>query len=203
MDTLAIPDAQAHGRPRLSAPAILGIVILAGVTVLLTWRASLLETRLEEEREQPELVNQTAPGFSASTLDGRTVTLADFHGQKKVVVAFWASWCMPCRMEMPALIQFYKNNHSDSSDFEILAVSIDGVTKEAGDFATAMKLNFPVLLDPSQKMANAYGVEGIPTMFVIDKNGKVVYGRAGFDASMEFRLANALGITLKGAEGSH
>ena len=203
MDTLAIPDAQAHGRPRLSAPAILGIVILAGVTVLLTWRASLLETRLEDEREQPELVSKPAPDFSVSTLDGRTVTLADFRGQKKLVVAFWASWGMPCRMEMPALIQFYKNNHTGSSHFEILAVSIDGVTKEAGDFATAMKLNFPVLLDPSQKMANAYGVEGIPTMFVIDKNGKVVYGRAGFDASMEFRLANALGITLKGAEGSH
>ncbi len=66
-----------------------------------------------------------------------------------------------------------------------------------------MKLNFPVLLDPSQKMANAYGVEGIPTMFVIDKTGTVIYGRAGFDATMEYRLANALGITLKSVEGGH
>jgi peroxiredoxin len=201
METLAFQDAQAQGRLRLSAPAILGIVILAGVTVLLTWRASLLETKLEDEREQPELVSKPAPDFSASTLDGRTVALADFRGQKKLVVAFWASWCGPCRLEMPTLIQFYKNNHSDSSDFEILAVSIDEDPKEAQNFASAMKLNFPVLIDPRQKIANAYGVEGIPTMFVIDKNGKVIYGRAGFDATMEFRLATALGITVKSADG--
>ena len=202
IDTLALPDAQAPDRPRLSAPVILGVVVLAIVTVLLTWRASLLESRLEEEREQPELVSKTAPDFSASTLDGRTVTLADFRGQKKVVVAFWASWCGPCRLEMPNLIQFYKNNHSDSSDFEILAVSIDENPNEAQNFASAMKLNFPVLIDPRQRMANAFGVEGIPTMFVIDKAGKVVYGRAGFDGTMEVRLANALGITLKSAGGS-
>jgi peroxiredoxin len=178
------------------------MAVLAIVTVLLTWRASLLETKLEDEREQPELVSKLAPDFSASTLDGRMVALADFRGQKKVVVAFWASWCGPCRMEMPTLIQFYKNNHSDSSDFEILAVSIDEDPKEAQNFASAMKLNFPVLIDPRQRMANAYGVEGIPTMFVIDKAGKVIYGRAGFDATMEIGLANALGITLKSTGGS-
>jgi peroxiredoxin len=202
MDTLALPNAPAPGRPRLSAPAILGIAVLAIVTVLLTWRASLLETKLEDEREQPELVSKLAPDFSASTLDGRMVALADFRGQKRVVVAFWASWCGPCRIEMPTLIQFYKNNHSDSSDFEILAVSIDEDPKEAQSFASAMKLNFPVLIDPRQRMANAYGVEGIPTMFVIDKAGKVIYGRAGFDATMEIGLANALGITLKSTGGS-
>ncbi len=203
IDALALPDAQPSGRPQLSVPAILGIVVLAIVTGLLTWRASLLETRLEEEREQPELVSKPAPDFSASTLDGHTVALADFRGQKKVVVAFWASWCGPCRMEMPNLIQFYKNNHSDSSDFEILAVSIDEDPKEAQNFASAMKLNFPVLIDPRQKMANAYGVEGIPTLFVIDKAGKVIYGRAGFDMTMEVGLTNALGIKLKSAEGGH
>jgi peroxiredoxin len=147
-------------------------------------------------------VDKPAPDFSALTLDGRTVSLADFRGQKKVVVTFWASWCGPCRMEMPSLIQFYKRNHSDASDFEILAVSIDEDPKAAANFATAMKLNFPVLLDSSKSVANAYGVEGIPTMFVIDKAGKVIYGHAGFDATMEFRLANELGIKPKSAEVS-
>jgi peroxiredoxin len=201
-DTLALNHGQATGRPGLSAPALLGIAVLALLTVLLTWRASLLETALQSESEQPELVNKPAPDFSASTLEGRTVALADFRGQKKVVVTFWASWCGPCRMEMPSLIEFYKNNHSDSSDFEILAVSIDADPKEAADFATAMKLNFPVLLDSSKKIADAYGVEGIPTMFIIDKSGKVIYGRAGFDATMEFHLANELGIKVKTPEGS-
>lgn len=202
MNTLALNDAQGPVRPRLSATAILGIAVLVIFTVLITWRASLLETKLQRESEQPELVDKPAPDFSALTLDGRTVSLGDFRGQKKVVVTFWASWCGPCRMEMPSLIQFYKRNHSEASDFEILALSIDENPKDAATFASAMKLNFPVLLDSSKAVANAYGVEGIPTMFVIDKAGKVIYGHAGFDATMEFRLANELGIKPKTAEGS-
>ena len=87
------------------------------------------------------------------------------------------------------------------SDFEILAVSIDDDPKDASDFATAQKLNFPVLLDPLQKMANAYEVEGIPTMFVIDKDGKVIYGQEGFSMGMEYQLARELGIKLKKPAG--
>jgi peroxiredoxin len=203
-NTLALTNAASSGGPRLSAPAVLGIVVLALLTILLTWRASILESVLQRQSEQPELVDKPAPDFSALTLDGRTVSLADFRGQKKVVVSFWASWCGPCRLEMPSLIQFYKTNHRDTSDFEILAVSIDEDPKAAADFATAMKLNFPVLVDPDKKIANAYQVEGIPTMFVIDKDGKVIYGRAGYDATMTFQLASELGIKdNKNAEGSH
>jgi peroxiredoxin len=194
MDTVALNDAQGPTRPRLSATALLAIVILSVFTVLITWRAHVLETALQREDEQPDLVDKMAPDFSAPALDGRTVRLADFRGQKRIVVAFWASWCGPCRLEMPALIQFYKTHHSETSDFEIVAVSIDEDTKEAASFAAAMRLNFPVLLDPRQKMAGAYDVHGIPTMFVIDKNGKVVFGHEGFDATMEFQLAAALGI---------
>jgi cytochrome c biogenesis protein CcmG, thiol:disulfide interchange protein DsbE len=203
-NTLALSNAASSGGPRLSAPAVLGIVVLALLTILLTWRASILEAALQRQSEQPELVDKPAPDFSALTLDGRTVSLVDFRGQKKVVVSFWASWCGPCRLEMPSLIQFYKTNHRDTSDFEILAVSIDEDPQAAADFATAMKLNFPVLVDPDKKIANAYQVEGIPTMFVIDKDGKVIYGRAGYDATMTFQLASELGIKdNKNAEGSH
>jgi cytochrome c biogenesis protein CcmG, thiol:disulfide interchange protein DsbE len=202
-NTLALSNAASSGGPRLSAPAVLGIVVLALLTILLTWRASILEAALQRQSEQPELVDKPAPDFSALTLDGRTVSLVDFRGQKKVVVSFWASWCGPCRLEMPSLIQFYKTNHRDTSDFEILAVSIDEDPQAAADFATAMKLNFPVLVDPDKKIANAYQVEGIPTMFVIDKDGKVIYGRAGYDATMTFQLASELGIKdNKNAEGS-
>ncbi len=209
MDSLAIDAAAIDAaEPRvgrgLSPWVMAGIVVLAVSTFLLTWRVSVLEGALEREGEQPELVSKAAPEFSGSTLDGRTVSLADFRGQKKVVIAFWASWCGPCRMEMPSLVQFYKNNHTGASDFEILAVSIDEDPKEAASFATAMQLNFPVVLDGRQKIAGAYGVEGIPTTFIIDKSGKVIYGRSGYDGlSMEFTLARELGISLRkaGADG--
>lgn len=183
--------------------AILAIGFLAAFTILLVWRASVLETRLIREREEPALVDKPAPEFSAATMDGQTVSLADFRGQKNVVVSFWASWCGPCKLEMPALIKFYKTNHNASSDFEILAISIDEDTKDATNFAAAQKLNFPVLLDPKQRVADAYQVEGIPTIYVIDKNGKIIYGRQGFDMSMEYQLARELGIKQKRpAEGA-
>ena len=197
METLDFSEAELPARPVLSPMAIAGIVLLATLTVLLTWRASVLESTLRQEDEQPALVGRLAPDFSTATLDGRTVSLADFRGQKKVVIAFWASWCGPCRLEMPALIEFYKKNHSDSSDFEILAVSIDEDTKEAENFATSQKLNFPVLLDPAENVAKAYEVEGIPTMFVIDKDGRILFGHSGYSATMQYQLANELGIKSK------
>jgi peroxiredoxin len=201
MDTVALesPVNQIQRAPSLKA--IAALVVLAAFTVFITWHAVSLETFLQREGDQPALVDEVAPTFSATTLDGRTVSLADFRGQKKVIVSFWASWCGPCRMEMPSLVKFYQDNHNPSSDFELLAVSIDDVAKDASDFAATQKLNFPVLLDPGQKMANSYLVHSIPTMFVIDKDGKVIYGHTGFDADMEYELAHELGIKLKSAAG--
>jgi peroxiredoxin len=201
MDTLPLTNAPAPVKPVLSLKIILSIAALAIFTILITWRARVLETTLQDESAEPSLVNKPAPEFSATTLDGQTVSLADFRGKKKVVVSFWASWCGPCRLEMPALIQFYKKNHTASSDFELLAVSIDEDTKEATDFASAQKLNFPVLLDPTQKVANAYNVDGIPTMFVIDKEGKIIYGKIGYDMLMEAMLSRQLGIGENKPEG--
>jgi peroxiredoxin len=197
MDSVALKDAEASVRPGLSVKTILAVAVLAAFTILITWRARVLETTLKSESEQPALVDKPAPDFSASTIDGRTVSLSDFRGQKNVVVSFWASWCMPCRLEMPALIKFYKSHHTASSDFEILAVSIDEDPKDAMDFATAEKLNFPVLLDSRKKVANAFEVDGIPTMFIIDKDGKITYGHAGYDMTMEYQLAFKLGIKEK------
>lgn len=193
---------EASTRPFIPRKMIVAIVVLAVITILLTWRARVLELTLERQNEEPELVQKPAPDFVASTVDGQTVRLADFRGQKKVVVSFWASWCGPCRLEMPELVKFYKANHTQGSDFELLAVSIDEDSKAAADFAISEKLNFPVLLDPQQKMAAAYGVQGIPTMFVIDKDGKITYGHIGYDSIMEYRLASALGIDLTRRKGA-
>jgi cytochrome c biogenesis protein CcmG, thiol:disulfide interchange protein DsbE len=181
---------------KLSPPQVLGIAALAIFTLFITWRAKSLEKRLHERNEASALVGKKAADFSLPALDGQVVTLADFRNKKKVVVSFWASWCGPCRLELPVLADFYKEHHKDSSDFEILAISIDDDRAAAQAYATNAKLPFPVLLDPDSKAAGAYSVEAIPSMFVIDSNGTVVEGDTGMDMAMDVRLAMRLGIDL-------
>jgi peroxiredoxin len=184
-----------RGRPpiRLSPVQIVAIAAFAVFTVFLTWRTKSLEKALLNRNPAADIVSKTAPGFSLPALDGRTISLSDYAG-KKVVVSYWASWCGPCKVEMPQLRDFYKLYHKAGSNFEILAISIDENRSDAEAYATAEKLPFPVLLDTNSKVADSYSVEGIPTMVVIDKSGKVAYAHTGLDEGMQFQLMSQLGI---------
>jgi peroxiredoxin len=173
------------------------IVLLVAFTVFITWRAKLLEKTVLGPRALA-LVNKPAPEFQLTSLDGRTVSLADYRGKKKLVVSFWASWCGPCRMELPMLRKFYEDNRKNAEQFEIVAISIDENEQAANSFATKAKLSFPVLLDSDHKTADAYSVEGIPVLYVIDKDGKVTYGHEGLEPNLGFTLNYQLGLRKKG-----
>src|ERR1700690_4590433 len=136
---------------RPSAPQLLGIVAFVLFTAFITWKAKSLDWRMHEGSDASALVNKRAADFSLPSLDGKTISLADYHGNKRVVVSYWASWCGPCRTELPILADFYKKYHKDSSDFEILAISIDEDRNSAEAFANRAKLPFPVLLDLDSK----------------------------------------------------
>ena len=181
-------------RLKLSPVAVLTIALLAAFTVFITWRAKKLETNMRDRGEQPELINKAAPAFDLPALDGQRVSLADYRGKKKLVVSFWASWCGPCKMEMPVLREFYQRQRKNADKFELLAISIDDERAPAERFASEMKLPFPVLLDLHSQAANAYGVESIPSLFIIDEKGEVIYGHTGFDPSLETVLALRLGL---------
>jgi len=183
-------------RKKLAPAQILGIAVLALFTLFITWQAKSLEKRMHARSEPSSLVNKQAADFSLSSLDDQRVSLADYRGRKKVVLSFWASWCGPCRMELPVLADFYKKYHNADSKFEILAVSVDDDRGEAEAYAHKAKLPFPVLLDLDSKVADSYSVEGIPTLYVIDTNGKILSGNSGMDPAMEVRLAVQLGINL-------
>ena len=108
------------------------------------------------------------------------MSIADFRGKKALIVTFWASWCGPCRMEMPILRDFYQKRAQANTDFEILAISLDDDREAAETAATELKMPFPVLLDTAHAAADAYQVQAIPTLMVIDKEGKVAFATGGF-----------------------
>jgi peroxiredoxin len=111
-----------------------------------------------------------APDFELKTIDGETMRLSDLKG-KVVFVNLWATWCPPCRAEMPEMVRYY-NEHS-SEKFEILAVNLtdSDSEKEVKKFADDYKINFPVLLDTEGKVGDLYKTVSIPTTFIVDKKG--------------------------------
>lgn len=199
---LAFPDYPAPINTKPSAAAVAAIVLLAAFTIFITWRAKRLETAFLRRAETPALVQQPAPDFALTSLDGRTVSLTDYRGKKKLVLSFWASWCGPCRLEMPALQSFYERHRKDSDRFEILAISIDEERAPAEAFATEMKPPFPMLLDLTGRTATAYHVENIPAVYVVDENGKIIYGHVGYDITLVTQLENELGLKSDNKDGS-
>ncbi|MDP6605844.1 MAG: TlpA disulfide reductase family protein [Dehalococcoidia bacterium] len=116
-------------------------------------------------------INQPAPDFAVRDLDGKIHRLSDFHG-KTVVLNFWASWCPPCRAEMPDLLEIYEERLADG-DFVVLA--IDKLTEDTvsavESFAEEFGLTFPIAFDGSDEIFQRYGVRGLPSTFFIDRNG--------------------------------
>jgi peroxiredoxin len=116
-------------------------------------------------------VGDEAPNFQLRDLDGNVVVLSHFRG-KVVLVNFWATWCGPCRVEMPAMEQLYRA--FSRQEFEILAVSTDpqGVTVTR-PFQQEMGLTFPILHDAEFRVGLAYGARTLPMSFVVDRRGLV------------------------------
>jgi len=112
-----------------------------------------------------------APDFTVRSLDGRRVRLSDFKG-RVVVLNLWATWCAPCRVEMPSIENLYRRFRSEGLD--VLAVSLDkGDLQKVRDFAAEYRLSFPVLVDTDEEVERRYKTLTIPTTFIIDKHGRV------------------------------
>ena len=118
---------------------------------------------------------KTAPDFKLKTLSGKEVALSDYKG-KVVLVNFWASWCPPCREEMPLFKRVYEKYRNKG--FEILAVSTDTSAEPVKKFVKDYRINFPVLLDDGS-VASLYGIQGLPTSFLVGRDGKILKVRLG------------------------
>lgn len=109
--------------------------------------------------------------FKLKDLNGKDVSLSDYKG-KSVFLNFWASWCPPCKAEMPDIEKLYQQ--TKDSDLVILAVNIGEDKTTAKSFMESNKYSFTVLLDSSQNIAAQYNIAAIPTSFFIDKEGNIV-----------------------------
>jgi cytochrome c biogenesis protein CcmG/thiol:disulfide interchange protein DsbE len=122
------------------------------------------------------LINHPAPGFTSRTLDGKELSLGSFQG-RPVVVNFWASWCLGCKIEHPYLVQAWQ-------DYAPLGVAFVGVVYQdtAGNARTFMKErggSWPSVLDSEEKTAVDFGVYGVPDTFFIDRKGIIRYKSIG------------------------
>jgi len=109
-----------------------------------------------------------APDFTIQTLDGRAITLSDLRGHV-VVLNFWATWCSPCKAEMPALQHVYLDTHDQG--VEILAITVETDKAALQRFVDAYRLTFPIGVDASTEVSRRYRVQGTPTTFFIDRKG--------------------------------
>jgi peroxiredoxin len=127
----------------------------------------LLASNLVSAQEQTN-----APGFTLQNLTAADVSLSDYRG-KLVLLNFWATWCMPCRQEMPSMERLWKKYQHQG--LVILAVSTDeGGAGRVKSFVKRLKITFPIVLDPDATVSDLYQVSGLPVSFLIDQQGRAV-----------------------------
>jgi peroxiredoxin len=144
-----------------------GLIALASVAILalafgLVW--------MQSSKYEPLTVGKIAPDFALPDLVDKDVRLSDFRG-KVVFLNFWATWCKPCREEMPSMEVLYKNFERDG--LVVLAISIDRVTtkKDIPPFVKSLNLTFPILIDSWGQTDKRYKLMGVPETYIIDQQG--------------------------------
>jgi peroxiredoxin len=146
---------------------VLGVVLFLGIAL---WAA----THFLGDELFPVAVGSDAPAMSAVTLDGtkRVKSLADYKG-KVVVLNVWATWCEPCRVEMPSLEKLHRE--FGPQGLSVVAVSVDdaGTESRIRDFAKEYNLSFEILHDPTRKTTANYQITGFPETFVIARDGTI------------------------------
>jgi len=132
--------------------------------------------------------------FSLSFLGGGNASLSSYRG-KVVILNFWATWCPPCRTEMPSMETLYRRFNAQG--LEILAVDIGEDASTVQQFIRSGGYTFPVMLDSSSRVSSIYGIEAIPTSFIIDREGKIIGRVIGSIMWDNQRVITAIDALLK------
>ena len=150
------------------------------ITILVALTGTIVcQAQLYAEQTQPLYAvagKPMAPDFSLKDTDGNTHRLREFQG-RVVIVNFWATWCPPCRFELPSMERAYQKLKKQG--IEILAINVGEDADTIFTFTADYPVSFPLLMDLDSSVINAYPVIGLPTTFVIDAKGRLVYRAIG------------------------
>lgn len=149
------------------------IVVAMVVTVMIVFGLQMARRNSGQTASAgPNMTGQAAPDFTLESLDGKTVHLSDFRG-KAVLLNFWATWCQPCKIEMPWFAELQKQYGPQG--LQVIGIAMDDASpKEIGEFAHDLGVNYPILVG-KEEVGNAYGgVQFLPATFYIGRDGKVV-----------------------------
>lgn len=159
-----------------------GLLIGAGLAVFLFFGLNFSGTNPDSNDEilgvslpESAAVGSAAPDFDLNKLNGENIKLSDLRG-KIVVINFWATWCEPCKIEMPFFEKLYQDQNSE---LELLAINFDEPPQQVQQFVDDYELSFPILLDPGAEVQKLYRVRGYPTTFVVDEEGVISFHHIG------------------------
>jgi thiol-disulfide isomerase/thioredoxin len=162
-------------RSRLVLALLLGLTVVVALFGVHRWYDSRQATaRKVAEQSRPSLTGtpqSVAPDLKLTLLDGQEVRLRDLHG-KVVLLNFWATWCPPCKAEMPDLEALYRE-YGDARDFIVVGVNFEEETGPVQAFVDEWALTFPVWLDSNGEAGGKLGVRGLPASFIIDREGYI------------------------------
>jgi thiol-disulfide isomerase/thioredoxin len=162
---------------RAALPARSTIALLACICTLLSFGASA------------DIVGQPAPDFALRSMKGPSVRLSEHLGEV-VVINFWATWCGPCRQEMPLLDELY--GKYSQAGLILLSVNIDEATGPAIEMAQTLEVSYPVLFDTRKEVSRAYDVSTMPLTVLVDRAGVVRYVSEGYKPGYEKRYTEKL-----------
>lgn len=149
--------------------------VIAAVALIALFTVAMVHAMDKDEKQPSEQkqgleVGNIAPDFELKLLTGEATKLSDYRG-KKVMLNFWATWCPPCKAEMPEMQQFYE---ATKDEVATLGVNMDPHADVAG-FVKNMGITFPILLDEKNEVNKDYQIISIPTTFFIDENGVITH----------------------------
>ncbi len=174
----------------LVAFAVVGIWTTVGNPLLCAQPAARTQAK-EKTPEGPEaLMGKTAPNFKVDLLEGGNFDLAEHRDKHIILLDFWATWCGPCRMAMPALVDVAKEYKNQNVLY--FAVNLREEPDAIRQFLKKEKLDIHVPLDKTGDVASQYGVKGIPTMVIIDKQGLIQKVHVGYSPELKAELKKSL-----------